>query len=148
MESKYIYMVRATGILIESSNILIVKQSISNNRAWSLPGGRLESGETLEQAVIRETYEETGIKTQTEKLLYVCESTLSNLLHITFLLKKIGGEIRIPMNEYDENPISDVRMIPIKDLPKYDFSEKFMELVENGFPNSGSYMSSKENIGL
>lgn len=148
MESKYIYMVRATGILIENRKILIVKQSISNNRAWSLPGGRLESGETLEQAVVREIFEETGVKTQIEKLLYVCESTLLNLLHITFLLKKIDGKIRIPMNEYDENPISDVKMIPIKDLPKYDFSEKFMELVENDFPNSGSYMSSKENIGL
>lgn len=150
MEPKYICTVRATGILIENSKILIVKQTLSKKRAWSLPGGRLEAGETLEQAVVRETYEETGIKTQIKKLLYICEKKDSspNLLHITFLLKKIGGEIQMPTNEYDKNPISDIKMIPIVDLPEYDFSEKFMKLAENDFPNAGSYMGNKANIGL
>jgi mutator protein MutT len=30
--------------------------------SWSLPGGRLEAGETLEQGVIREVREETGLR--------------------------------------------------------------------------------------
>ena len=36
--------VRVTGILIEDERILLVKQSVSAERGWSLPGGRVEQG--------------------------------------------------------------------------------------------------------
>ena len=36
---------------------------------WSIPGGRVERGETMGQAVERETFEETGVKVQTGRLV-------------------------------------------------------------------------------
>lgn len=57
MES--VMQVRVTGILIEDEKVLLVKQKVAN-RNWSLPGGRVENGETLEEAMIREMREETG----------------------------------------------------------------------------------------
>jgi 8-oxo-dGTP diphosphatase len=39
--------------------------------SWSLPGGRLEAGETLEQAVIREVREETGLRVRARTPLCV-----------------------------------------------------------------------------
>lgn len=142
--------VRVTGILIEERKILIVKQAVSNERAWSLPGGRVEKGETLEDSLIREMEEETGLKTKILKLLYLCEKPEVDppVLHITFLLKKVSGGIRLPSNEHDGNPIYDVRIVPIDDLTSYDFSEAFMNLVKNEFPDAGSYKGHKRNIGL
>ena len=139
-----------TGILVENNELLIVKQRLSDSRNWSLPGGRLERGETLEQGLKREFREETGLDTEIIKLLYLCdvESSSNTVMHITFLVKRIGGEITLPTNEFDENPIQDVRFVSIKDLIGYGFSEQFVQLAEQGFPKSGNYMGDKNNIGL
>lgn len=147
MKTEYCIQVRVTGVLIEDNEILIVKQNISDNRSWSLPGGRLEQGESIDLCITREMKEETGLDVAVQKLLYICETNPSTL-HITLLLKKIGGEIRLPTNEFDENPIYDVKMARIADLKDYDFTAKFIELAKYNFPGSGSYMGSKKNIGL
>lgn len=145
-----IYKVRATGVLIENNSLLLVKQKLSNNKNWSLPGGRVEPGETLEQALIREMKEETGLDVEPIRMLYVCDVAASDntVLHITFLTKRIGGEITLPTNEFDENPIHDVQFIPIDELTEYGISEKFVEIIKNDFPNAGNYMGDKSNIGL
>jgi ADP-ribose pyrophosphatase YjhB (NUDIX family) len=143
----YSFQIRVTGILLRDDKILLVKQQVGK-RAWSLPGGRLEHGESLEQGVIREIYEETGIVVAVDKLLYICDITSGNIIHITFLLSYISGEIILPDNAHDDNPISDVIFALIDELAEYGFSTKFRELVQNGFPGAGSYMGSKENIGL
>ena len=145
-----VYKVRATGVLIENNSLLLVKQKLSNNRNWSLPGGRVEPGETLEQALIREMKEETGLDVEPIRMLYVCDVAASGntVLHITFLTKRIGGEIMLPTNEFDENPIHDVRFIPIDELTEYGISEKFIEIIKNDFSNAGNYMGDKSNIGL
>ena len=150
MKQSSVYKVRATGVLIENNSLLLVKQKLSNNRNWSLPGGRVEPGETLEQALIREMKEETGLDVEPIRMLYVCDVAASGntVLHITFLTKRIGGEIMLPTNEFDENPIHDVRFIPIDELTEYGISEKFVEIIKNDFPNVGNYMGDKSNIGL
>jgi len=143
-----LFQIRLTGVLVEDEKILLVKQKVSAERTWSLPGGRLEHGETLEEGVVRELHEETGLIVKVKKLLYICEKPDVNLLHITFSLERIAGEIRLPTNEFDENPIYDVKMVDIKALSSYGFSEKFRNIVENSFPDSGSYRGLKSTIGL
>lgn len=109
------FQIRVTGILIQDSQILLVKQHVSKFREWSLPGGRVESGETLNEAIVREMKEETGLNVSIKELLYVCDKPEANpaILHITFLLDILGGNIALPSNEFDDNPISDVKFVLI-----------------------------------
>jgi mutator protein MutT len=145
----YEFQIRVTGILIHDGKLLIVRQHLSDKRQWSLPGGRLEHGETMEKAVIREIYEETGITAEADRLLYVCDvSPMNRVIHISFMLKYISGTICLPDNTHDENPISDVRFANIDSLTEYGFSDKFITLIRDGFPNRGCYMGDKANIGL
>jgi mutator protein MutT len=48
----------AFGIIFKNDAVLLVKRR--DMPLWTLPGGYIESGETPEQGVIREVYEETG----------------------------------------------------------------------------------------
>ncbi len=150
MEENYLFQIRVTGILIEDEHILLVKQNVSSKRKWSLPGGRLEKGETIEEGILREIMEETGLEARISKLLYVCDKTDTEppLIHMTFLLERVSGEITLPTNEFDSNPISDVKLVPISDLENYGFTCKFKEIAMKEFPCAGSYMGYKDAIGL
>lgn len=146
----YDFQIRVTGVLIEKGEILLVKQKVSKDRMWSLPGGRLEQGETIREGLQREFWEETGLEVQVQELLYLCDVKPSSykVIHITFLVSRTGGTITLPTNEKDENPIFDVKFVPIAKLTDYGFSSDFQKIVENKFPQKGNYMGDKENIGL
>lgn len=85
MNENILFQIWVTGILVENKKILLVKQNLKS-RNWSLPGGRLEKGESLEEGIKREMKEETGLDTGLVKLLYICEKPDVNppLIHITF----------------------------------------------------------------
>lgn len=50
--------ISAGGVVIEKDNVLVLKKFRGD---WVLPKGRLEDNESIEQAAVREVYEETGI---------------------------------------------------------------------------------------
>jgi ADP-ribose pyrophosphatase YjhB (NUDIX family) len=149
MKPEYAFHIRVTGILMENDQLLLVRQKV-NEREWSLPGGRLEQGESLAQGMLREMKEETGLDTAIERMLYVCDvaSSGNTVLHITFLLKRTGGTITLPTNEFDQYPIHEVRFVPVDELRNLGFSEEFVRLIRLGFPQAGNYMGDKTQIGL
>lgn len=54
------HIVASGGYVFDkNSNILIVK---THNRGWDCPGGQIEEGENLEEGLLREIFEESGIK--------------------------------------------------------------------------------------
>ncbi|RLF33327.1 MAG: hypothetical protein DRN07_02895 [Thermoplasmata archaeon] len=60
------------GVLIRDGAILLVQRKHEPFRGkWALPGGFVEYGETVEEAVLREFEEETGLSAHITRLLGV-----------------------------------------------------------------------------
>lgn len=141
--------VRPTGILIEDNLILVLRQSVIETRKWSLPGGALEPGETIEQCLIREMKEETGLDIKVKELLYVCDryrGMNTHIVHMAFLVYRTGERPATlewthddPNSSSSSKKIREIKMIPIDKLVNYGFSPTFQQLVKADFPGRGSY---------
>ena len=82
----------------DKEKILVV---LNGNNTWSLPGGGVEKGETLEQAAIRETKEETGYDIKVDGIVSLNEAFIDNnhVLFIVFKGQIIQEPNQIPLEE-------------------------------------------------
>ena len=141
-------MVRPTGILIEGQKILLIKQDVTEKRHWSLPGGKLEPSESIEQCLVRELKEETGLDISVKELLYVCDRIHkdNHVVHMTFLIDRVEGKT-LPLNlkhkdlhaSSSSKIIREISIVPVEKLTTYGFTPKFCQLVKANFPERGSY---------
>lgn len=61
---------------------------------WNLPGGGMEIGETVEEAMCREVLEETGLEVQVERLVGVYSKPQKQEVVLTFRCRVTGGELQ------------------------------------------------------
>lgn len=83
------------AVVVARDRILLVRRATEPAAGkWSVPGGRVEEGETLEEAVRREVKEETGLDVEVGDLLGFVEtaSTSYHFVICDFLAVVTGGE--------------------------------------------------------
>jgi len=59
-----------SAVILNAEGQLLLHRR-SDNGHWALPGGRIEIGESVEQAIVREVREETGLHVRVENLIGV-----------------------------------------------------------------------------
>lgn len=85
------HIVSAAAIVINDNNeILLIK---GPRRGWEMPGGQVEIGESLSQAAIRETKEESGIDIEIIRFCGIFQNVGNSICNMLFLAKPIGGEL-------------------------------------------------------
>ena len=85
--------IRACAIIINIDKVMLLWRKINGKAYFVFPGGGKELNETLEEAVVREAFEETSIKVMVDKLLYKIID--ENNEHNFYLCSYISGEPKL-----------------------------------------------------
>ena len=87
--------------MLRDAHMLMVQRGQDPGRGlWSLPGGRVEAGEFLAQAVEREVREETGIAVEVGELVGILE---------------VPGDPHYVILDYFASPLGDAEPVPAAD---------------------------------
>jgi ADP-ribose pyrophosphatase YjhB (NUDIX family) len=91
------------ALIFDGSRVLLVERGRPPLAGeWSLPGGVVETGERLEEAVVREVWEETGLTVETASIATVFERIMLDdtegceyhYVLIDFYCTVLGGDLR------------------------------------------------------
>lgn len=117
------------GVVIENGKgqILVMKREGSHAPFWSIPGGKLELGETFEEGIVRELREELDIEANDPQVIAITNNLktyeLEGLHFISVILKvaSFTGEPRI----MEPHKCTEIKWVNPAKLPQphFDASE-------------------------
>jgi 8-oxo-dGTP diphosphatase len=92
-----VFRLSAGAVVIEGGRILLVQHGRAVHRQEFLvaPGGGVEGGESIKDAVIRETKEETGLDVTPAKILFIEDmiSSRKRVIKFWLLCSVVGGQL-------------------------------------------------------
>jgi 8-oxo-dGTP diphosphatase len=112
------------AVVVKSGSLLMIRRAKEPYEGlWSVPGGMLEHGEYLTDAVRREVLEETGIEVDVGDLLGILE--LWREPHYVIL-----DYVATPSTDEEPRPgddVSEARWVPLEEIPSLECTPRFVE---------------------
>jgi len=136
--------VRVGALIIQDDSVLLVHHKKEDRDYWLLPGGGLETSESIEECIKRELLEETGYEVAPGKLVFTSETLYPgrerHIMHLTFLAEITGGEAK---KSEDERIIGHkfVRLSEIMDHKIYpNIKKEIIEAARSGFSGGAVHL--------
>ena len=121
------------AVIVEDGKVVIVKRRYEPLAGrWSLPGGALELGETLETAVAREMREETGLDVEVGPVIEVFDRIILDaerrvryhFVLVDYLCWPVGGELQAGSD------VDEAILVDPASLDAYDLTVKAQAVID------------------
>ena len=121
------------GIIVHEGRVVLVKRRFEPLAGqWSIPGGAVETGETLEACLIREMTEETGFLVEVGPVVEVLDRitrdeegrVLYHFVLIDYLCRPVGGELRAGSD------VAEAVLAEPSEFAQYELTEKALSVIE------------------
>jgi ADP-ribose pyrophosphatase len=115
------------GVVVQRENtVLLVKRANEPKKGlWAIPGGLIKLGESVQQAAVREVFEECSISIQLQDVISVVDlidkddegKIKYHFVLIDFVAQYTGGELRA------DSDALDAAWVPMSELDQFDIPE-------------------------
>jgi 8-oxo-dGTP diphosphatase len=121
------------GIIVHEGRVVLVKRRFEPLAGqWSIPGGAVETGETLDACLIREMAEETGFVVEVGPVVEVLDRithdnggrVLYHFVLIDYLCWPVGGELRAGSD------VAEAVLAEPSELAQFQLTEKALSVIE------------------
>lgn len=129
-------LVGSSAMITDASGEKILLTKRGDNGRWCLPGGQLESGESVSETCVREVLEETGLEvdlgrliavyTSPDMVLYYDEDHQYQVISFHFAATVTGGELGL------SNETTAVGYFSLDEIQTMDVMEHHLQRIEDG----------------
>ena len=121
------------AVVLDGAQVLLIKRGHAPLKGqWSLPGGGVEIGETLEQAIAREVLEETGLTIDVGPMVEVLDRISRDadgrvehhFVLVDFVCRPSGGVLR------GASDAEDAAWVALADLPRYGVAAVTVSVIQ------------------
>jgi mutator protein MutT len=127
------------AVVVHEGRVLLIRRGKAPLQGrWVVPGGTVELGETLEQAVVRELWEETGLEVRPLELVTVFERILRDAgevryhyVIVDYWCERVSGTLRAGDDALE------AAFVAPEDLTGFNVPPKALEVVLDGLRRAG-----------
>lgn len=106
----------AAAIIVDGGKVLMVRRRVSEGElSWQFPAGAVEAGESMEEAAVRETLEETGLTVEAVKLIGDRVHPKSKRFMSYTAARVISGEAHVA----DADELDAIAWVSLGEIPEY-----------------------------
>jgi 8-oxo-dGTP diphosphatase len=117
--------------MIEDGRILLIKRGRPPGEGlWAVPGGKVQFGETMTDAVTREVFEETGLQTRPGRVVWAGDSIgpgeppAWHYCLVDFLCEVEGGDLQVG------DDAAAIAWVPLGQATEYPLTPTMFELLD------------------
>ena len=127
------------AVVLDGDQVLLVRRGEPPSQGkWSIPGGLIHLGERIEDAVLREVEEESGVRVRVLGLCGVIDRVIPgepsgaagpapvryHYIIVDYVATPTGGTLQAGSDA------AEARWVPIADLPRYDTTEALAAMIQ------------------